>query len=134
MDELNSSLAAFDSLKTHYNPYAEEVWVLALNAQLAIIDKEMIFRGTVDHCMIHPRDVFRFLITRNASSFIMAHNHPSQDVLPSDSDLIITRKFFKMASLFEIPLLDHVVFTHDKYFSMADHGFMKKWKRSSFMR
>jgi DNA repair protein RadC len=134
MNELNSSLATFENLKHHYNPFAEEVWVLALNAQLKIMQKEMIFRGTVDHCLIHPRDIFRFLIQANASSFIMAHNHPSEDVLPSDSDLIITRKFFRMAQLFEMPLLDHVIFTNEKYFSMADHGFMKKWKRNSFIR
>jgi|GEM_PF-2314625 DNA repair proteins len=133
MSELSSSVATFESLKDHYNPFAEEVWVIALNAQLGVIGKQMIFRGTVDYCLIHPRDIFRFLIQSNASSFIMAHNHPSRDVLPSDADLIITRKFFKLSYLMEIPLLDHIVFSDEKYFSMADHGYMRKWKKNRLL-
>ena len=134
MNEISSSVTTFECLKQHYNPFAEEIGVIPHNAQQALIDQQMFFRATVDYCMLPPRDIFRFLIQSNACSFIMAHNHPSKDVLPSEQDLAITRKFFKLSYLFEIPLLDHIVFSDDKYFSMADHGYMHKWKRNRFIR
>lgn len=131
MSEIFSSLDAFKVLKEHINVHAEEVWVLALNSQLQLVAKEMIFRGTANHCSIHPRDIFRFLILSNACSFIMAHNHPSNSVLPSEQDLQFTQKLCHLAVLFEIPMNDHLVVTRDKYFSMADHGYFKKWRKSS---
>lgn len=128
--EANSSLQAFELLQQHFNPFAEEIWVLALNSHLQVLGLEMIFRGTADQCLIHPRDIFRFLILRNASSFILAHNHPSTEVLPSDADLILTRKVHNCSLLFQIPLEDHIIFSRDAYFSMADQGHFKSWKKS----
>lgn len=128
MIEISSSLHAFNCLQPQINPYSEELWILALNAQLQLIKKEMLFRGTADHCLVHPRDIFRSLVLCNASSFIMAHNHPSEQVLPSKEDLILTQKIFFLARLFEIPLNDHLVMSKSKYYSMADHNEFRKWK------
>ncbi len=130
MNEVGSSFQAFQILKELENPFAEEIWVLALNAQLKVIRKEMVFRGTVDHCLIHPRDIFRVLIQNNASSFVLAHNHPSQEVLPSEQDLLITRKIHQLGKVSQIPLNDHLIFTREKYFSMADNGYFQKWKKT----
>lgn len=131
MTEISSSLHAYNCLHAQINPYAEELWIIALNAQLKVIKKEMVSRGTADQCLIHPRDVFRTLILCNASSFIMAHNHPSDQALPSEQDLIITRKIHQLSVLFQIPLNDHIIMTKSRYYSMADHGHFKKWKKSS---
>ncbi|HEX7675598.1 MAG TPA: JAB domain-containing protein [Bdellovibrio sp.] len=128
--EITSSLNAFDALKPHFNPFAEEVWIIALNSHMQVLGLEMIFRGTADQCLIHPRDIFRYLIMSNASCFVMAHNHPSQQVMPSTQDLTLTRKIHSAALLFQIPLQDHIVFGSEKYFSMADHGYFKNWKKS----
>lgn len=129
MSEVTSSLQAFEYLKNNANPFSEELWVIALGPQLQILGKEMVFRGTADQCPSHPRDVFRYLVMRNASAFIMAHNHPSQDVTPSEQDLIMTRKMHSCAKIFQIPLLDHVVFSNEKYFSMADNGYFITWNK-----
>ncbi|MGZ3774459.1 MAG: JAB domain-containing protein [Pseudobdellovibrionaceae bacterium] len=126
MIEISSSLHAFECLRAQINPYAEEVWILVLNSQLKLLKKEMIFRGTADHCLIHPRDIFRTLIMSNASSFIMAHNHPSENNLPSEQDLILTRKIYRAGVLLQIPLNDHLVMTSTQYYSMADQGLFKK--------
>ncbi|WP_168196517.1 JAB domain-containing protein [Bdellovibrio sp. ZAP7] len=130
MTEITSSAQAFETLKTFINPYAEELWVIALSPQLQVIATEMIFRGTADHCPTHPRDIFRFLILKNASFFMMAHNHPSSSVQPSDQDLITTRKMHNCGKLFQIPLLDHIIFSERDYYSMADNGFFKRFKGS----
>ncbi|KYG69722.1 DNA repair protein [Bdellovibrio bacteriovorus] len=128
---MSSSLQAYELLRAQINPYAEELWLIALNSQMEMVQKEMIFRGTADHCLVHPRDIFRTLILCNASSFVLAHNHPSNQALPSEQDLIITRKIYQLATMFQIPLNDHLIVTQTQYYSMADHGHFKKWRRSS---
>lgn len=127
--EITSSLHAFECLREHINPFAEELWLLALNSQLHLIKKEMLFRGTADSCLIHPRDIFRTLVVCNASSFILAHNHPSNQVAPSKEDLKLTQKIFHLSCLFQIPLNDHLVITTHGYYSMADHSHFKNWRR-----
>lgn len=127
---LSTSLDAYECLRAQINPYAEELWIFALNAHLELIKMEMLFRGTADFCVIHPRDIFRFLILHNATSFIMAHNHPSNHCQPSDEDIILTRKIHQIGLLFQIPLNDHIIATADSYYSMADHGHFKRWRKS----
>lgn len=127
--EMSTSLQAYECLNAQYNPDSEEVWILALNSQMRLIRKEMLFRGTVDHCLLHPRDIFRFLVRNNASSFIMAHNHPSDDCLPSEQDLAMTRKIYRLSQAIQIPMNDHIILSSDAYFSMADHGYFLKWRR-----
>lgn len=131
MCEVSSSLQVFECLRAQINPYAEELWLLILNSQMELIKTEMVFRGTADHCLAHPRDIFRTLILSNACSFIMVHNHPSNQVLPSEQDLIMTRKIHQLAVLFQIPMNDHIIMTNENYYSMADHGHFKKWRKKS---
>lgn len=131
MIEVSSSLHAFECLHTEINPYAEEVWLLALGSHLQLIKKEMVFRGTADCCLIHPRDIFRSLVVNNACSFILAHNHPSNQALPSDEDLAFTKRIFQLGLLFQIPLNDHLVLTKSSYYSMADHGHFRKWRKKA---
>lgn len=132
MTELNSSIQAFECVRKDINPHAEELWLLALNSQLQLIEKEMVFRGTVDQCLIHPRDIFRLLIKHNASSFILAHNHPSNQTHPSNQDLILTKKIYQLSHLMQIPLLDHLIVSPTQYYSMADNSHMKTWRKLSF--
>ena len=100
----------------------EEFWVLALRCDKSVIDKVCLFRGTVDACMVHPRDVVRYVCTKNASSFFVAHNHPSQDSRPSPLDLLITQRLVELSDLMQIPLIDHIIVTKKGYFSFADSG------------
>lgn len=87
----------------------EEFWVLALNPSKDLIEMRMLFRGTVDACLVHPRDVFRFLCEVNATSFVVAHNHPSDAVTASAQDWNFTRRLAACAEIFEIALLDHII-------------------------
>ncbi len=125
MVEIHSSIQAFHLIKDHFNPVAEEVWALALNSQLKLIEKEMIFKGTVNACPLHPRDIFRFLILKNATAFIIVHNHPSNDCQPSEQDIKETKRLQKIGHLLEISLIDHLIIGENKYFSLADFGFIK---------
>lgn len=97
----------------------EEVWVLALSPLLKVLGERMLFRGTVDSCMVHPRDVFRFGLLKNAAYLMVGHNHPSGECLPSDEDYLWTKKLRSGSELLQIPLLDHVIVTEDSFFSFA---------------
>ena len=99
--------------------------MISLDTQLHLISLDMVFRGTANACLIHPRDIFRTLILNNACSFILAHNHPSKSVLPSPEDLTITRKIQQLSKVFEIKMNDHIIFTDQIYFSLADSGLFK---------
>lgn len=97
----------------------EEFWVLALSSSKKLLRSEMIFRGTADACLVHPRDVIRFLCHTNASSFIVTHNHPSGDPKPSPQDWTFTKRLVRCGHLIEIPLLDHVIVTAKAHTSLA---------------
>lgn len=119
-----SSNHVFQILKKHRLQDIEELWCLALGPTLNLIAMDMIFRGTVDSCIAHPRDIFRFGCLKNASQLLIAHNHPSGDPLPSKQDLEFTRKLIKVGQLIEIPIVDHIILTKQSYFSLAESGLL----------
>ena len=122
---ITTAFAAFQAIECRIRPDVEEFWALALGPTKTLLRSEMLFRGTVDSCLVHPRDVFRFACRHNASSLIVAHNHPSGDSEPSEQDLLITRKLIRASKLFEIPLLDHLIITHGSFSSFAVKGWCR---------
>ena len=95
---------------------------MALNSSKKPIAIRCLFRGTVDQCMVHPRDIFRFSLLTNASSLLLAHNHPSGDPKPSQLDIEFTRQMIKASRFMEIPVIDHIVLGESSYWSFADNG------------
>ena len=74
-------------------------------------------------CLLDLKVVFQYALKANASSIILAHNHPSGNLKPSESDLAITKKVEEAARLFDIKLLDHLILSpEERYYSMADEG------------
>lgn len=108
----------------------EEVWCIALNSLSELIDSRLISRGTVNSCMAHPRDIFRFGLRQNAVSLILVHNHPSGDVRPSEEDIMLTCSIRSAGEMLKIPLSDHLIFSNRSYFSFADSG----WKFEKLLR
>lgn len=102
----------------------EEFWVLAFDSDRNLTAAECLFRGTVDACFFHPRDVFRFACRFNASSLIIAHNHPSQNPLPSNEDREITERLLRASRILSIPVVDHLIITDAASFSFLEHGLM----------
>ena len=99
-------------------------YVLALNAENKPISKpKMIAMGTANKVDVHPRDIFRFAIQKNAVSIIISHNHPSGNLVPSKDDLELTERVKKAGELLGIPVLDHIVLAPgNDYLSLADRG------------
>ena len=121
MPTVINSQAAFEILRHEFNSFAEEFWGIFLNNHLEVIELKLIHRGTMDHCNVHPRDLFRQAISMNSCSIIIAHNHPSKILDPSLSDILLTKKFKKIGILIQIPILDHVIFSDTNYYSFREN-------------
>ena len=87
----------------------ESFWVLALDARCRPIGHHCIARGTVNACLVHPREVFGAAIRARASQIVVVHNHPSGDPTPSDDDLALTERLTESGGMLGIPLIDHVI-------------------------
>jgi len=118
------SSRAYRIFQKHMPQDVEELWCMTLGPSLNLLDIKMIFRGTIDACIAHPRDIFRYACVKNATQLIIAHNHPSGDPTPSKQDLEFTRKLIKVGIMIEIPVVDHLIVTKKNYFSLAESGLL----------
>lgn len=122
MSPIHNSRLAFDILKPYFNAESEEFWLLSLNAQLQSLKPVLISRGTLNYCPVHPRDLFREALKANAYALIIAHNHPSLDPTPTVEDIKLTKRLSRLSRLLEIPILDHIIFTGEKYYSFKENS------------
>lgn len=113
------------TLKELMTAEVEEFWTLALSPTKAVLQSKMIFRGTVDACLVHPRDIFRFACMTNASSILVAHNHPSGDLRPSNRDIMFTQQLVRASKILEIPVLDHLIVGDNGFSSFAREGWCR---------
>lgn len=122
--QIKSSEQAYTFLKKRLPQDVEEFWCIALGPSLKLLSARMIFRGTVDSCFVHPRDIFRFACLINATQLIVAHNHPSGDLEPSPNDIELTQRLVHLGQIIEIPVIDHLILTHNNFISLAEYGFI----------
>ena len=100
----------------------EQFLVCGLDARHCIIGVNVVSIGSLTLSIVHPREVFKPLILMNATAWICAHNHPSDDPSPSEEDRQLTSRLKQGADLLGIPLLDHLVLTDKRCYSFADEG------------
>jgi DNA repair protein RadC len=82
----------------------------------------MVSMGTLAAAAVHPRDVFREAIRRNAAAVLIAHNHPSGNPEPSRDDLELTKRLSRIGTLVGIEVLDHLIITKGGYVSLRERG------------
>jgi DNA repair protein RadC len=102
----------------------EEFWALYLNTSSKLVHKQQISSGGISSTVVDPRMVFKIALDKNASSIIVAHNHPSGNLTPSSADLDLTRKLVAAAKLFDIQVVDHLILAGKNYCSFADSGLL----------
>ena len=100
----------------------EEFWVLHLNKANRVIDKERISIGGIGGTVVDIKIILKSALLKLSSGLILAHNHPSGNLTPSDADLSITKKLKEGAAMLEILVLDHVIIGDKNYYSFADNG------------
>lgn len=91
---------------------------LYLDAQHRLIEDEILFRGTLTETAVHPREVARNALRHNAAAVIVAHNHPSGTLSPSEADRQLTQRLSKALELLDIRLLDHLIVTDRDWLSL----------------
>ena len=101
----------------------EHFLMLSLDTKNALKAVHIISIGSLNASIVHPREVFYFAIQDRAASILVAHNHPSGDVAPSQNDINLTKKLYDSGEILGIPVLDHIVFGDVKFTSMKDSKF-----------
>ncbi len=104
-------------------PY-EEFWILLLNRANRLIRKINISEGGISGTVADPKKIFKMALEYHGSSIILCHNHPSGNHKPSEADIRLTKKMKEAGNLLDLPVLDHIIIGHDKYFSFADEGML----------
>nr|WP_315253912.1 DNA repair protein RadC [uncultured Duganella sp.] len=122
-DMLSSPRAVKQYLRVTFagKPF-ESFHVLFLDVKNRLIDAKEMFRGTLTHTAVYPREVVKEALARNAASVMLAHNHPSGTPDPSESDLLLTRALMQALALVDIRILDHFVVAGHQVHSFAEHG------------
>lgn len=94
--------------------------VVVLNTQNHVLAIPTVAIGGIAHTPVHARDVFREAVRRNATGVILAHNHPSSDLTPSQEDVEVTRMLIQAGALLDIAVLDHLVIARGGYVSLRE--------------
>ena len=98
----------------------EEVKVLLLNKANEILGVYHLSKGGVSGAFVDIKLILSIALKANATSIILAHNHPSENLKPSKSDIHLTKKLKEGAKFLDIALLDHLIISKNSYYSFSD--------------
>jgi len=101
----------------------EHFLTLTLDGSKQLIAAHLVFIGTLNRSLFHPREIFSLACSDHADTIIIAHNHPSGLNEPSHEDTLVTRRVFEAGKLMGIELIDHLIFSKSGYYSFAANGF-----------
>ena len=124
-DALGSPQDTRRFLESRLRGYSHEVFAcLFLDTRNRVISFDEMFHGTIDGASVHPREIVRRAIERNAAGLIIAHNHPSGVAEPSRADRALTRRLREAVELIDVRLLDHFVVGDGEVVSFAERGWI----------
>jgi DNA repair protein RadC len=124
--KITKSSDAFQVLKKHWNletiEFIETFKVMLLNRANRVLGIIEISTGGMAGTIADPKLVFVAALKSAASSIVLAHNHPSGALTPSQADINLTRKLKSAGEYLDIAVVDHIILTSESYFSFADEG------------
>lgn len=100
----------------------ENLLVIYLDNHKKYITHKIIFKGTINMSVVHPREIFKYALLEDASALIIMHNHPSGSLVPSKSDDETTSSVASTGSIMGIPMLDHLIVSKEGYYSYLEEG------------
>ena len=103
------------------NKKQECFYCLYLDNKNCLLERKLLFMGTINRSVVHPREVFKEAYLLSASKFVCLHNHPSGDLKPSKEDLEFTRALRNIGKIQGIELMDHLIITNNGYYSFYDN-------------
>lgn len=123
--KISSSNSVFEILQPVIGELEhEEFWILYLNNSNKVIEQFQISKGGITGTLVDVRITLRKALELGAVSLILAHNHPSGNLNPSEADKQLTSKLKTAAESLDIKILDHLIVTEKSYFSFADEGML----------
>jgi len=121
--KIESSITAFEALYPYLADLDhEQFYTMLLNRSNKVIDIVKISQGGVSGTVADSKLIFKSAVEKLASGIILAHNHPSGNLSPSQADITLTRKLQEAGKLLDISVLDHIIIANNEYFSFADQG------------
>lgn len=121
--KLNSASLVYKFYKDKIgNKKQEYFYCVYLDNNKKIISDKLLFIGTLNYSVVHPREVFKEAYLVGASAIICIHNHPSGKVLPSRQDYDVTNNLMKVGQLLGIKLLDHIIISKNNYYSFVENN------------
>ena len=123
---ISNSKSAYEILVTYFlDIVVEQFYVMYLSNNNAVLAVEKMSEGGMTATMVDARVIFkRALEINGATKIVLAHNHPSGNLTPSQADKLLTQRMKEAGKFLEFELLDHVIVGHNQYFSFADEGLM----------
>lgn len=120
--KIHNSKDVYDAMRYYISDKKQEYfYCLYLNNKNEIIERKLLFMGTVNKSLVHPREVFKYAYLTSASSIICVHNHPSGDINPSRDDISLTKALIEISKVQAIPIIDHIIIGNNNYYSMLDN-------------
>lgn len=107
-----------------YEKKQEYFYCLYFDNKQRLIERKLLFMGTINKSIVHPREVFKEAYLLSASSIVCMHNHPSGDVHPSKEDIELTRALVQIGQVANIPVVDHIVVSNDNYYSFYENDIL----------
>ena len=100
----------------------ESFYTVYLDSKNMIIETKELFKGTLNHSMVHPREIFKEAYLTSSASIILIHNHPSGNVLPSKEDILLTKRIIDIGNVMGIKVMDHIIVSSNSYYSFYENG------------
>ena len=100
----------------------EKFYCFYFNNNQELIERKLLFMGTINRSSVHPREIFKEAYLRSAASIICIHNHPSGNTNPSKEDIRFTKAIKEIGDTFGIPVLDHIIISDNSYYSFYEQS------------
>jgi DNA repair protein RadC len=121
--KLNSSKLVFEYYRNILlDTKQEHFYCVYLDNSKKIIHEKLLFIGTINYSVVHPREVFKEAYYYSASAIICVHNHPSDNLSPSIEDIKLTKNLISIGNLLGIKVLDHLIIGKNNYYSFLENG------------
>lgn len=105
-----------------YEKKQEYFYCIYLDSKCEVIERRLLFMGTMNRSIVHPREIFKYAYLDSASSIICVHNHPSGNVTPSREDIRLTESLVELGKVNALPVVDHVIIGNKTYYSFYEDG------------
>lgn len=120
---LKNAKQIYDEMRyLFYGKKQEYFYCLYFNNKLELIERKLLFMGTINKSIAHPREIFKHAYLNSASSIVCIHNHPSNDIKPSREDINLTRQLIQIGKINGILVNDHIIVGDDSFYSFYEES------------